>query len=294
MIMKKLLFLFVLFIFNNCELAENATNSNATMPFIFKYDLTKPTKTYELPPILKEISGLGFNKNKELACVQDEDGFIFFYDLEKSEVTDKILFRKTGDYEGIEFVGDFAYILKSNGTIYEIENLGKDNQKITDYETELNKDNDTEGLAYDASTNSLLIACKENAGLNGGEIKNQKSVFAFDLKTKKLVKKPLLTITDDAIFQYLERHQTQGLSFDFNKKIRFKPSGIAVKNGFYYIIASSGKLLIVLNKNNTIQHIEALPKDLFPQAEGIAFDENGHLYLASEGKKGNGMIYIFE
>jgi uncharacterized protein YjiK len=292
--MKNLFYLLITLLFVNCGNRPNTSKNQQKMPFSFQFDLNKPAKTYELPPILKEISGLSFNKNNELACIQDEDGFIFFYDLDKSEIKNRVLFRKTGDYEAIEFVGDFVYILKSNGTIYEIENLGKDNQEITTYETELNKENDTEGLCYDASMNSLLIACKENAGLNGEAIKNEKSIFRFDLKTKELVKTPLLTITDDAIFQFIEQHDLKNLSFDLNEKIRFKPSGIAMKDGFYYIIASIGHMMIVVDENNNIRHIEPLDKRILPKPEGIAFDENGRLYLASEGGKGNGLIHMFE
>lgn len=293
-LMKKLLFLFVCFIFNNCDLTQTPTNSDSNMTFTFKYDLTKPAKTYELPPILKEVSGLSFNDKNELACIQDEDGFIFIYNLEQAEITDKILFRKSGDYEGIEFVDDLAYILKSDGTIYEVSDLGKSSQKVKIYETPLNKENDTEGLAYDAVSHCLLIACKENAGLNGAVIKNQKSVFSFNLNTKKLIKTPLLTITDDAITAFVKTTKLKNLPPDINKKVRFKPSGISVKDGFYYIIASIGNMMIVVDKNSEIQHIERLDKKELPKPEGIAFDKNGALYLASEGDKGNGIIQVFE
>lgn len=293
--MKKLFYLLIIILlFANCGNRSNHSKNQQKMPFSFQFDLTKPNKIYELPPVLKEVSGLGFNNQNELACIQDEDGFVFFYNLEKAEISDKILFRKAGDYEGIEFVGDLAYVLKSNGTIYEIENLGKDNQTITDYETGLNKDNDTEGLCYDKKNNCLLIACKENAGFNGDEIKNQKSIFAFDLATKKLIKNPVLTITDDEIYQFIEQHNLKNLSFDINKKIRFKPSGIAVKDGFYYIIASIGNMMLIVNNHSEIQHIAVIPKGVLPKPEGIAFDKNGSLFLASEGEKGNGVIHVFE
>jgi len=292
--MKKLFYLLIILLFANCGNRSNHSKNQQKMPFSFQFDLTKPTKIYELPPILKEISGLGFNDQNELACIQDEDGFVFFYNLEKAEISDKVLFRKAGDYEGVEFVDDLVYVLKSNGTIYEIENLGKDNQKITDYDTGLKKDNDAEGLCYDKKNNCLLIACKENAGFNGEEIKNQKSVFAFDLATKELVKNPALIITDDEIYDFIKQQDLKNLAFDFNKKIRFKPSGIAVKDGFYYIIASIGNMMLIVNNNSEIQHIVAIPKDILPKPEGIAFDKNGLLFLASEGEKGNGVICVFE
>jgi uncharacterized protein YjiK len=292
--MKNLFFLLMILLLVGCDNPPKAPKIKQKMPFYFQYNLTKPTKTYELPSVLKEISGLSFNAKNELACIQDEDGFVFMYDLDKAEIIDKILFRKTGDYEAIEFVDNLVYVLKSNGIIYEIANLGMEKQTVTTYETALNKENDTEGLSYDAKSHCLLIACKENAGLNGAVIKNQKSVFSFDLSTKKLIKTPLLTITDEAITQFFKTSNLKNLPFDINKNIRFKPSGIAIKNGFYYIIASIGNMMIVVDKNSEIQHIELLNKKYLPKPEGITFDRNGVLYLASEGDKGNGLIQVFQ
>ncbi len=280
-------------LFVNCGSRPNTSKNTSTMPFAFEFDLTKPSQTYELPPILKEISALGFNKKNELGCLQDEDGFIFFYDLNKAKIADRVLFRKSGDYEGIEFVNDLVYVLKSDGSIFEIKNLGLSTQTITAFKTLLNKKNDTEGLCYDKKNHCLLIACKENAGLNGEVIKNQKSVFAFDLNTKKLIKKPFLNITDDAIFDFIEKHDLQDFSFNSSESVQFKPSGIAVKNGFYYIIASVGNMIIVVDENSEIQYISSLNKNQLPKPEGITFDKNGKLYLSSEGDKGNGIIQVF-
>jgi uncharacterized protein YjiK len=74
----------------------------------------------------------------------------------------------------------------------------------------------------------------------------------------------------------------------------FNPSGIAMQNGLYFTIASAGKMLITMDKANEIQRIEKLDKDIMPKPEGITFDKNGNLFIASEGKKnGNGRILMF-
>jgi uncharacterized protein YjiK len=274
----------------------NGSNENAKTPtvFSFPYDLSQPDEIYELPDILQEISALAIAPNGELACVQDEDGIIFFYNLEKKEMTNRIIFAKAGDYEGIEFVGDIAYVLRSDGTIFEIENLGKADQKVTTYDTYLSEKNDTEGLGYDSGTNSLLIACKGKGTTTQMVYEDTKVVFSFNLKNKKLADNPVIEFKKEALYDFIESNNLKKLSFKLNKKMPFNPSGIAVQNGFYFTIASVGKMLIVMDKANEIQWIEKLDKDIMPKPEGIVFDKNGNLFIASEGKKnGRGRILMF-
>jgi uncharacterized protein YjiK len=274
----------------------NGSNENTKTPtvFSFPYDLSQPDEIYELPDILQEISALAIAPNGELACVQDEDGIIFFYNLEKKEITNRIIFAKAGDYEGIEFVGDIAYVLRSDGTIFEIENLGKADQKVTTYDTYLSEKNDTEGLGYDSGTNSLLIACKGKGTTTQMVYEDTKVVFSFNLKNKKLADNPVIEFKKEALYDFIESNNLKKLSFKLNKKMPFNPSGIAVQNGFYFTIASVGKMLIVMDKANEIQWIEKLDKDIMPKPEGIVFDKNGNLFIASEGKKnGRGRILMF-
>jgi hypothetical protein len=274
----------------------NGSNENTKTPtvFSFPYDLSQPDEIYELPDILQEISALAIAPNGELACVQDEDGIIFFYNLEKKEITNRIIFAKAGDYEGIEFVGDIAYVLRSDGTIFEIENLGKADQKVTTYDTYLSEKNDTEGLGYDSETNSLLIACKGKGTTTQMVYEDAKVVFSFNLKNKKLADNPVIEFKKEALYDFIESNNLKKLSFKLNKKMPFNPSGIAVQNGFYFTIASVGKMLIVMDKANEIQWIEKLDKDIMPKPEGIVFDKNGNLFIASEGKKnGRGRILMF-
>ena len=41
---------------------------------------------------------------------------------ETGKIEDELKFHKSGDYEGIEMIGDDIYVTKNNGTIYEIKN----------------------------------------------------------------------------------------------------------------------------------------------------------------------------
>ncbi len=72
--------------------------------YVVSYDFQNPTKSMILPENLKEISGLSFYKENQLACVNDEKGNVFIYDLQKENIVEKIEIGKKGDYEGIEVV----------------------------------------------------------------------------------------------------------------------------------------------------------------------------------------------
>ncbi len=83
---------------------------------------------YILPGVLNEISGIVHNQNGILYCINDEDGIVFLYDVVKEEIVKKINFGKNGDYEDIAIVESQLYVLKSNGTIYRIDNYDETNE----------------------------------------------------------------------------------------------------------------------------------------------------------------------
>lgn len=74
------------------------------------------------------------------------------------------------------------------------------------------------------------------------------------------------------------------------------PSGIAVHpvTGEFYIISAVGNILMVVNRNNEIVHLEKLIPKLYKQPEGICFSPDGKtLYISNEGKQKQANILIF-
>lgn len=255
------------------------------------YALYKPDNTYLLHMELAEISGLSFAGNNSLWCVQDEKGIIYHFNLEKGEIDRTIKFGKSGDYEGLEIVGDRAYVVRNNGHIFSflLDDPDKDKKE---WDTPFKIENDVEGLGFDSLYNCLLIACKEKPEIKGEDIKG-KAVYAFDLKQNKVVQTPVLVIQNKDIKTFIEDKKLG----DFIKNNQFKPSAIAVHpiTGFYYILASSGRKLIVLNRNKEIIHVFPLPSNLLKQPEGICFDPSGRMFISSEGQGNRGYIleYLF-
>lgn len=287
---RKTLFLLITLLLFACE--QSNDTQNQSVMFTFPYDLNQPDIIYEIPPILKEISGLSISKDNQLLCLQDEDAVIFRYDLETNEISNRVLFGKSEDFEGIERVGDDVYVLQSNGIIREIQNFGTDSQEVISHKTFLSRKNDAEGLGYDSTTNSLLIACKGKAG-DGKFYNEKKSVYRFDLNTKTLQTEPILLFDKQTLYDYIESKDLKKLSFKLKKKMPFNPSGIAAKDGFYYTIASIGNMIIATDALGNIQYVSPINKKLLPKPEGITFDNKNRLIIASEGEKGNGRIAIF-
>jgi len=277
------------------------SNSIDSVKTDFPYDLENPIDEITLPNKLKEISGLGIDSTGQyLYAVQDEEGDLFIINRKTGEVDEQIKFHKEGDYEGIEFIEDRAYIVKSTGTIYEVHDIGKPTQKRTKHKLKFTKSSDVEGLGYDPITNTLLVSCKGKA-LRGEEAKLKKGIYAIDLATMEMDTLPRYTISLESVKHFLDNHQY--LEY-FDKLIKlfkpeeefiFGPSGIAVHpiTGDIYITSAVGNVLIVIDRNNHIKHLQKLRKKIHEQPEGIVFDAKGNMYISNEGKAGKGKIFLF-
>lgn len=282
---------------------QQSTSSYSADAYVLPYTLDNPSKTFELPKELKEISGLGLSQNgKHLVAIQDEEGLIFLIDRLKGKVITNFDFWKDGDYEGVEAVGSDIYALKSTGTLYQISEPGSENQKVEKYNTVLSSDNDVEGLCYDKAGNRLLLACKSKAGLEE-KYPLKKGIYGFDLKEKKLIEEPAYLISLEAIQEYLnakpEIRKLEKLVDFFqpnSEGFTFSPSGIAIHplTGNIYITSSVGKILLVMAPTGKILHLEKLKKKIHAQPEGICFGDDGTLYISNEGKGDKGNIQVFE
>ncbi len=244
-----------------------------TKEYAFQYDISKPSKKMEMPQNLKEISGLSFYKENQLACVNDEKGTVFIYDWAKEKVVETIDIGKNGDYEGIEVVDDEIFIMKSNGKIKGFKISDGSERKIDCSDKDVKE---YEGLSYHPQTQSLLLVTKEK----DKDKNDKKTIYAYSLATEKFDK--YLTIDEDLI-----------KSSDGKKT--FAPSGIAVHpiTGEIFIISSQGKKLLILSPKGEKNALIELDPETFVQPEGICFSPDGNLYISSEGKDSNGYILKF-
>ncbi len=261
------------------------------------YAFDQPETLFRLPNSLREISGLTVLDDTTLGAVQDEKGKLYVINLHTGKIEDDPRFDKDGDYEDLARVGEGLFVLRSNGTLYEITNWRAKKLETIKHKTKLNEKHDTEGLVYDAANNRLLIACKEFAGRG---FKNRKAIYAFDLAQKALIDEPAFTI-DLAAFN--ERAGPEGGPNDVVRRALgpafdlsgFKPSALGLHpvTGRLYVLSSVRKAIVVLNPDGSLETVWLLPDKLFRQPESMAFLPNGDLFIASEGNGKKAVLMRF-
>lgn len=261
-----------------------------------EYSFHEPDASVKLEGELKEISGITLYDDQHLAAIQDERGKIYIIEMATGDVVDEDRFDDDGDYEDIVLLGETFYVLRSDGDVFEATGWPAKRDETIKHETILDSKHDTEGLAYDAANNRLLIACKEFAG---DDLKHKKAIYAFDLETKKVDPTPVFLIDLEAIEQSRPDHPLnrfiRRLASPVTDMSGFKPSalGIHPKTQQIFVVSSVRKLLLALSQEGVIEAIWQLPEDLFNQPEGIAFLPNGDLFISNEGGGGKATILRF-
>lgn len=252
------------------------------------YDLLHPQNTWMLPATLKEISGLSYVDGNHLVAIEDLHAALYLLRLDSSAAIEKTIpFRKADDtkfdIEDVALVKDTAYALWSHGTIFRILHW-MDKPVVDTFNTNLDKDNNTEGLCFDPVTNELLIACKGAAGVED-EKKSTKAIYTFNTTTRSLGKEPMFLI------QKKEFEKVAG------QKIGFFPSAVAVHpvtHDIYILSTKENKCLAVFSHDGQLKAFSFLDKDLFPQPEGICFAPDGKLFICTQGRHGEApAIYAF-
>lgn len=231
-----------------------------------------------LPKILDEVSGIAMIDDERIAAVQDENGIIFIYNLTTSEIEEQIDFGNNGDYEGIALVGTTAYVLRSDGNIFEVKNYRNGNSETIEHITAIHRKFNFEGLAFDKRNNRLLIAAKEKAR------EDYIPVFGFDLESKNLQKDPAYKINfNDKVLNEVRKKKLEKT---------FLPSEINIhpETGKIYILEGVDPKLIILDKEGNLEKLHILNKDQFKQAEGLTFGRSGETYISNEGKGGKANI----
>ena len=223
-------------------------------------------RKWELPDQLKEISGIDWLGNDKIAAVQDENGIIFIYDLKKKAIEEQINFGEGGDYEGIRISGNTAYVLRSDGTIFEVRDFQNEQPQTSQIKTYLagQKGMDVEGLGLEKANKRLLLGVKENK-----KVKDSRGVYAYDLQNGESDKEPVFAVnTSDPIFE----------------KGEFHPSEIEVNptTGEYYILDAENFQLLITDPEGLPKKLHKLDKKEFGKPEGLSFTPEGTLYISNE------------
>jgi hypothetical protein len=255
------------------------------------FNFKAPNILLNLPFELREISGITDFSENEIACVQDENGIIFIYNIDSDSIINQFNFGLDGDYEGLTMVDSSFFVLRSNATLIEVRYPYDSTNIVT---TKLNIPTaDNEGLCLDERSNRLLLAPKSKMG-KGTEFKDTRAIYSIDLSTKQLNETPLFLINISEIEAFANANnlplpqKMAKNSSDSISALKFMPSSIAVhpKSDEIYIISAVDQTLAVFDKTGKLLNYTRLNPLIFNKPEGITFLKNGDMIISNEGQMG--------
>ena len=241
-------------------------------------DGIKIAQKWNMPSVLKEVSGIAYMDGDRFACIQDEQGIIYIYNTATGKIEKEIPFAAAGDFEDITLVGETAWVVRADGKLFEVD---VKSGKAAQHNTLLTVEHNVEGLAYDKASNRLLLAIKDEEP--GGA--DYKGIYGFDLATKKLAKDPVYKIDlEHDLF-------AEGKGKKGKKGKAVKPSAIGIhpSTGEIYVTDGPKSRLLIMDSKGEIKNLVELGK-AFEQPEGLAFGPQGELYISNEGNKQPGNI----
>ncbi len=268
----------ILFTIINVLSAQNNAQS-----ILSSYDFSEKV-IFNLPNVLKEISGLTTSEDGRLFGHNDEAGIVYEIDFQDRNIVRsfspgiKVLYR---DFEDIAVLNDKFFLLVSNGDIYEFaESKSKRYSDYKKYNSPFSSKFNFEGMCYDPMSNSLLITAKEYAGKN---FKGLRSVFSFDLDKKKYLPNPRY------LFSLVELKEKYKLNNFLPTGIEFNP-----RSKTFFIISSHQESIIEVSPDGKILETKLLSKLDHVQPEGITFNKAGNLLISDEGKNKKGRITLYK
>lgn len=247
------------------------------------YDFDQTTKTYEivnkwdLPNALDEISGMVWLGNNRIACVQDEDGIIFTFDLNSSKIINRQNFGGPGDYEALAFLNEEFWVAESNGKLFRIpKNGGEDDTEEIKLPFEYK--NNIEGLAATRDGKFLISVKDRNLEKDDGDYK---AIYSFDPVTRTLATTVALKIDfNDPAFKIIKNDNAR-------KEIRPSDLNFNPVSGDLYVLDAEVPKVLILDSSGNIKNIHMLDPEEFFQPEGICFTPSGRIFISNEGKGGD-------
>ena len=252
------------------QLAAPVTDSGAQSPIA----------VWVLPSELAEISGLTEMSDGLLLAHADERARVAAIDPRKGLLQRRFTLGAgvRGDFEGITMVGDTAFLVTSNGVIYRFL-AGADGEQVRfeTQDTNLGKECEFEGITWEASTSSLILACKT---VFVEEFENHLLLYKVSRADARALPVPIAIPLDRVIA---------------NKEWKtLHPSDITIdpNTGNYVVIASQERAIVEVTPAGVLVRSESLP-ERHRQPEGVVITRDGLLVIGDEARQGSASITLY-
>jgi uncharacterized protein YjiK len=242
-----------------------------------------PSSRNRLPDNLREISGLALSPDGRLFGHDDETATVSEIDAARGLAL--VTFSlgepvESGDFEGLAITpsGDF-WLTTSRGRLYRFrEGANGEHVAFERFDTGLRDVCEIEGLAYLASEESLILACKTNYGR---EMRNTIALYSWRVAG-----------SDSAM---LWRTLPEAVVATAARTGSFRPSSVEIdpqtgrilvlsaRDGAFAEFAADGALIAA--RRLASNHI---------QPEGMTVARDGALMIADEGAGGHSLITRYE
>lgn len=260
------------------------------------YDLGAPLRSYVLPHKLREISAVVAVDARTLACLQDEKGSLYFFDLVRGEVAEHVQFGPPGDYEGLASVDGTWWVLRSDGQLAELRGAGR-GLEVARTVAVAAPQREFEGLCWDARAKVLVVAPKSVAKAAGE--KDERPILAFDPVAGTTAKAPLLVVDRDAVLAAAARLGVAVPTRPTRKgekpllHLRFAEVAVAPTTGHYWLLSSVDRAVVVVDRAGAVLGLHFFAESELRQPEGATFLPDGRLVLASEGGDGAAVLRVY-
>jgi uncharacterized protein YjiK len=246
-------------------------------------DTGKPIARWLLPADLAEISGLAITSDGRLFTHNDETARISEIDYRKGTITKHFFVGEKNlhaDFEGLAYAHDRFYMLASNGIIYEFpEGAQGERVDCTVHDTQLGKECEFEGIAYDSAANVFVLACK-NVGKKN--VKDDELVlYRYTLGAEGEGQATQVAVPQAEL---IGRHDWKQL----------RPTDITVdpSTGNYVLVASQEKALFAVTPSGTPVLSRPL-QGQHPQPEGVAITSDRILIISDESTNSAATITLY-
>lgn len=234
-----------------------------------------------LPRELDEISGIALTPDGRLLAHGDERAQVSEIDYRRGVIVKQFVVGKPtvrADLEGITVANGVIFMSTDKGVLYEFrEGANGTRVDFITYDTRLGRECEFEGVAYDHTINSLLLACKE---VETEALKDSVVIYRWKLDGggQRLSR---LTVPLTAILPAIDEKA-------------FHPAEITVDphTGNYVLIASIEGALVEITPAGEVISARKLAGQ-HDQPESIAITKDGILIIGDEAGKRPAAITLY-